>query len=372
MNPPRLPQEQFDPQRFQVLLAACFLPDARAVEHFHAWNAGIDWNGHLHYAEFRLMPQLYRNLAAQHVEHPLLGKLRGIARKAWYNNNLMFHELARTLRDLNADGVEMMLLYGGAMALRYDNEYVLSNAAGVGLLIHPAAVRKVYAALARDGWDPGPVIVDHALDAYVRARYFTGFQNKKGERVVAQWQLLPHCGADDTEAGVWRHAEGIEPEDVPLSTLDPAAQVVMTCVYGNTPRIAPHWERVQETLLLLRACTAQVDWRRVVELAQAYQVIAPVREVLNAAQPVSGYVPTAALAQLNALTLSQAEAKDRVLWNAGTREERMRKMWRMAERRSCNTNTLQNALAFPSFLQHWWGLDSVWELVPRAFSAVRY
>jgi hypothetical protein len=96
-----------------------------------------------------------------------------------------------------------------------------------------------------------------------------------------------------------------------------------------------------------------------------------VREILTTAQPFGSYVPERVLAQFNTVPISAAEQADRVLWDAPTRVDRVKKLWRIGARRACQPNAVRGAFAFPTFLQHWWGLDSVAELAPRAMSAVR-
>ena len=256
------------------------------------------------------------------MPHPLFGKFRGIARKAWYNNNLFFHELAPTLGELRTGGIEMLVLYGGAMALKYDSEYVLSHGGTFTLLLRAGSAQRVYSTLVKGGWEPTPQISERALDRYLFARYFTAFQNKQGGHLVLQWQLLPHCTAQDTDGGFWRDAQAVEMDGVPLLAPDPTAQLLSACLYGNSARGSGHWQRVAETLLFLRAAATQVVWERLVLLAKEQRVILPVREILIAAQSFAPSIPASVINTLNALPISPTEAGDLVIWNAGTRQER--------------------------------------------------
>lgn len=130
------PQTQFNAARYQLLQRASFWQGDDARANLRAWNAQISWDDHLNADEYRLLPQLARDLSARKIEHAWLGKFRGIARKAWVTNQLFFRALAPTLKKMRDAKIEPLLLYGGAFALRYDVEYPLAyNAADCGILV---------------------------------------------------------------------------------------------------------------------------------------------------------------------------------------------------------------------------------------------
>ncbi len=364
-------QEQFNPTRFAQLERASFLRGAAALENFQAWNAQIDWREHLNADEYRLLPQLFRNLSAQQVQHPLLGKLGGIARKAWYDNQLFFHRLAPSLHELHAAHIETLLLYGGALALRYDREYVLSQGADCGILVRSSDARRAFQQLRRLGWHARLSISERALERYLQARYFHTFQNTQGERLVLQWQLFPHCDQNDFDAEFWRCAQETTMNGVPVFTLHPTAQLLHTCVYGARTRGATRWQRESQVLLLWNAASWEMDWEQFLKQMQTQRVTLPVRQVLLAlSREFDLPVPSFMLEKIKTLSVSADEQREQSLWNATTRRERIAQLWYLARRRSCATNGFQQALHFPNFLQSWWGLEHLADLPRRALIAL--
>lgn len=367
------PQTQFNPARFHLLRQASFGAGASALEAFRAWEAQIDWREHVNTSEFHLLPCLYRNLSAQGITHPRLATFKGIARKAWYHNNLYFHRLTPTIQALHEASVKTLLLYGGAFALRYDRQYVLEYGGDCAILVPNSLALCAFETLARLGWQPLPVIPPRALPDYLQARFFHAFQNAEGERLTLQWQLLPHCPRDDADAPFWERACETTMGSVPVLTLEPTDQLLHTCVFGQSPRGASSWRRVTEAQLLLCAASAEINWDAFLTRVSGSGLVLPVRQVFAALDAsVSARVPSAVLAKIAALSVSAYERRAPYWWNPETPRARVARVWQLAARRACQQRSIARALAFPRFLAHWWGLENVTHLVPRAFTALRW
>lgn len=370
-NPAPSLQTRFDAARFKHLLRASFCTGSAALEHFSAWNAQINWDDHLNTEEYRLLPQLQRNLSAQGFRHERLGKFKGIGRKAWYNNNLFFHRLAPGIREFRNAGIETILLYGGALALQYDNEYVLDYGADCGILVRGREMHNAFRLLERAGWSAIPAISERALEAYGNARYAHTFQNQNRDRVVLQWQLIPHCNQRDTDAEFWERAQEIKMNDVPARVLHPTDQLLHTCVPGPGARGGSRWQRMSDAMLLLRAASPEMEWEAFVARTRAQRVVVPVREVLTSlAQEFPARIPAPALEKIEKMPVSRDEVPAQRLWNATTPRERAAQLWHLAARRSCKATAFERAAAFPEFLQSWWGLESVADVPKRSVMAL--
>ena len=84
----------------QWMLRAAILPGQSGLEAWDKWVACADID-HLDLGSFRLIPLLYRNLRRLGVEHELLGRFRGIHRRAWYENQMALQRLSGLLRFLH-------------------------------------------------------------------------------------------------------------------------------------------------------------------------------------------------------------------------------------------------------------------------------
>lgn len=372
-QPPRRPQTDFNPERFELLQRACFLTDSSAIAAFEQWNTYNNWDDHFNLDEYRLFPQLYRNLSALGFDHPLMAKFKGIARKAWYNNNLFFHSFAPTVKELRDAKIPVLILAGGAFALRYYNDFQLAHTTGFGILVHPGDARATFQHLTRAGWRPQPNLAAAVLDAYFNARYYHILQHQNGERIFLQWQLLPACPSENSDAPFWERAQEITLDGVPALVLDPTDQLLHTCLGGTLPGGSPRPQRSSDVLLFLNAVSSEIDWDQFLARVQANHVVLPVREILRPlASKFKIPIPAPVLEKLAALPVSSDEQKNRTLWDAVTPTERVQQLWRIYARRSCNKTALALAAGFPTFLQHWWGLETLGQVPTRALSAFRW
>ncbi len=365
-------QTLFNPARYQLLQRASFLQGDAARKQFLSWNAQINWDAHLNTDEYRLLPQLVRNLSAQNYEHALFGKFRGIARKAWVTNNLSFRELGPTLRKLREAEIEALLLYGGAFALHYDTEYPLAyNASDCGILVREHQARDTYQFLARNGWKPTPDIPANVLDNYFTARFFHTFQNARGEQIILQWQLIPHCNGVDADAEFWRDAQETNMSEGAALTLNPTAQLAHTALFGAHARGATPIQRASDVMILLNAAHNEIEWQKVFAVLTTHRVVLPTRETFNyAARELNVPIPSDVLQKLDMLPIALQEKSERALWSATTKWERAEKIWRVHARRACEKNVVKNGLGFAGFLRDWWGLDSVMQLPMKASKTI--
>jgi hypothetical protein len=104
--------------RQELLLRAALLPTAEAGAAWSEWAAGPAMDN-LDEGSYRLLPLVYRNLKAQRIQHRLMGTLKGLYRRAWCENQLLFHRTVGVLESLRKAGIPTLLLKGAALALEY-------------------------------------------------------------------------------------------------------------------------------------------------------------------------------------------------------------------------------------------------------------
>jgi hypothetical protein len=100
----------------ELLLRAALLTGDDARGAWEAWVRSAPGLDDLDQGSLRLLPLLYGNLAALGIAHPRMALLKGVTRKAWYQNRLLMAELAEVLRALEAERVRAMVLKGAALA----------------------------------------------------------------------------------------------------------------------------------------------------------------------------------------------------------------------------------------------------------------
>jgi hypothetical protein len=97
-----------------LLLRAALLDGPTALDAWQAWKSNIDIDT-LDPGSYCLLPLLYRNLQRHTIVDPLMDRFKGVYRKTWYQNQVLFHHMAGVLRALHAAGIPAMLLKGAAL-----------------------------------------------------------------------------------------------------------------------------------------------------------------------------------------------------------------------------------------------------------------
>ena len=179
------------PEQKDLLLRAAFTQGEGAVTAWHAWNAEIDWHDHVEADVYRLLPQVYHNLSALNADEPRLAKFRGIARKAWYNDHLLFHQLAPVVQSLRAANIPTLLTHGAPMAICYYTDYVLGIGAEFGIAVHPSDVREAIRHLQQFGLEAVPPIQERTLDGICWRGTCTFFGESWEQRMMLIWRLFP-------------------------------------------------------------------------------------------------------------------------------------------------------------------------------------
>jgi hypothetical protein len=151
------------------LLAASFLRGERAVAAWEAWHPAVDIEA-LPPESQALLPQLYRNLTNQGVEHPLLLRIAGVYRHAWYANQRLLACAVEAVRALGAAGIETQLVGGSALALTCYADSGARRLQAAELLVDGRAVLRAAIVLRRAGWRDTRGAAQGALRLAVRGR----------------------------------------------------------------------------------------------------------------------------------------------------------------------------------------------------------
>ena len=101
------------------LLLRAALSDAQSAETaWHEWRRRVSFDD-MGEASMRLMPLVSKNLADHGIEHDLTARLRGIHRYWWSRNQRLLHRLGKVHDVLAAESIDVMVLKGVPLALRY-------------------------------------------------------------------------------------------------------------------------------------------------------------------------------------------------------------------------------------------------------------
>ncbi len=256
------------PTEFERLLLHAALGDE--VECREAWGrarAAVGDADTLDHASYRLMPLLYRNLAAHGVEDPRLGVLKGIYRHAWYLNQRRFHTAAGMLARMQAEGIETVVLKGAALGALYYRDLGVRPVWDVDVLVRRADVPHAAQVLLAAGWTP-PARERRSLEHMLRFRHAKLYESPDCGGIDLHWYPLSEpVPVDD----LWDSAIPVVVGGVETRALCPADELLVACVHGLGRYAAPvRW--ISDAATVARA--GEVDWDWLVARAQQWRVTA--------------------------------------------------------------------------------------------------
>jgi hypothetical protein len=266
-----------------VLLRVCFLPidDARSLWDQCGVHVAID---ELDRSAHDVLPLLHRRLVELDRRPPSLGRLAGIRRKHWAQNELRLRSAAAALDTLAACGSPGALVGGAGVLVRAHGSLDLRPLHDVDVVVAPGAATAAVAALARSGSHPSA----SWRDGYRRDVDATRVTDEHGRSIVVRWSASP--AYEDLVDG----ATIVTASAGALRVADRADLLVHTLVDGARAMTGGRVRWVVDASTLVRD---ELDWDRVVAVAERRGASALV---------------AAALAELDALVPLPAAARDRV------------------------------------------------------------
>ncbi len=353
----------------QLILQATLTPGASPRQAAIAWLSSVDLN-QLDGASSLLLPLLHQRLAADSPDLPLLPILRGIRKRTWYRNRMLFPLAAQAIATLQQAAIPCLLLKGAALTVSTYRDISLRPMMDVDILVPwaqgPAALQLLLAA----GWtleDPRSTRPDY-LTLARQFQHAVGLRHPSGQGLDLHWNMLSFNLGPAIDDSIFPAARTIDFEGTPYPVPDPADLLLHLCVHGFAwDRLAPiRW--IPDSVLLLRA-HPDLDWARLLAAARARNITTIVLATLDYLESLfPATVPPHVLTHLRAqpaALFARLEYRqllhptDRLL---GT----MRRAPAKFLRSTAGLNPLRRALLVPTYLSWLWEVDRPTQL-PAAF-----
>ncbi|MDB9372546.1 nucleotidyltransferase family protein [Nodularia sphaerocarpa] len=304
----------FDSYRLKLshkqLLKATLLKEQAMLTAWQDWRDSVDIET-LDHSSYSLLPQLYQNLLAHKVDNADMARLKGIYRRHWYANQLKLKSLTAILSSLKDIGIEAIVLgdaaWGGIGKNQIENYRPISS---FHLLLDGNYLETAIEHLRSLNW--------HSLDG--STQQFRELRNNCDSlnlRLYLQEHLFWAIPQDYTDGQVWHYATADWSHEAGwrLSATDQFLDGCARMFFRQQPKSSnPQIHRIADALVLI-ANLENNDWIRLITQAQRYQMILPVRNMLQLLQQLfSVELPTWVLPALWQMPIANTEwLKYRVL-----------------------------------------------------------
>ncbi len=352
--------------RQTAFLRAALLDADGAADEWRALRRDLDFDDLWDPEIQRLLPLVYRNLRAAGVDDPDFPRMKGIQRRAWFENQKRMHEVKPVLEQLHAAGVDTLLLKGVPLSLLYYDDVGLRPMFDVDVLIPYRSFDLALDVLEGDGWsDLG--LPHISRDRRRRMYHGAGMQHPDGRSLDVHWQLalpfvLPDAEAESSD-DLWAASVPLDLGGLEVRTLCPADMLLHLIVHGLWSGSDANVRWAVDSTVVVHAAADRIDWDRVVDQTVRRDLVIPVSnglryidDVLDA--PVPGAV-------INALARVPVSTRTRRAYRTIMAEPTgpailggilgTRAYW---VRQSSKWGAVRATRELPSFLQDNWNLES--------------
>lgn len=281
-----------------LLLHTALLPAEAALAAWRAWRVTADLD-QLPPGGFGLLPLLAYNLQHLGIMDPLLDKCQGIYRRTWTQHQLHLRQLASTIQALQEKQLTPLIQGEVLLALAYYPSPGLRMFQQGQIITPVSQTAAVQAALTEAGWRSRP-----PTKAWVRALVIGGPQpqhfQQAGSDLTLVWQQAASNTYPPLAADLWQQAQPRLVNAVATQAMSATDLFLMVCTQG----IADFWrggavQWLVDAMLLLRTADTEIDWPRLLELAESQAFTLRLAAALQGLQQwVDAPIPTAHLSAL--------------------------------------------------------------------------
>ncbi len=339
-----------------LLLHAALDAGEAARRAFYEWRAQTDLEQPLDLGVYRLLPLLYHNLRALRVQDAWLNRFKSVYRREWAHTQILLQTMAKELRALHAAGIQTLALKGAPLARLYYQDYGLRPMSDFDILVPNAQRRAAIELLVREGWQPRYRPLSRLTDNVLAVRDGWNFENARQEQFDLHWHVLLECRSQAADGDFWARSIPLQIAGVETRTLHPTDHLLFGCLHGVRWNIVSPMRWIPDTLMILRRAGAQIEWARLLTLAEKFRLNLRLALALNyLREQFQAPIPPDFLQALNRIPVSKRERQLYAAliapptWSAGILAHWYRYMFDLEL--TGKTNPVYKWLGFPGYWQ---------------------
>jgi hypothetical protein len=339
-----------------LVLHAALDPAPAAAAAWQRWRATVEFDD-VDHGSTRLLPLVYRNLGVDAFDAEVTGRLKGLYRRSWSHNQLIFKRAAEVIAVLEEAGIETLVIKGASLALLSYGDVGVRPMDDVDLLVPLERTAEAIEALSVADWLP-----DHDdPPAWTEVHHSLGFAGPDNGSVDLHWFSLWQPASD---VELWRASVPLGLAGAATRAPCPADQLLLACVHGTPWSPLPPFRWIADAITVIRSAGEQLDWNWLVAEAERRRLTVATAAALDYLDEEFGTaVPPPVLDSLRAAPSTRHE---RAAFRAACRPDSPLRTLRMAWDRYRRLRDLDTGApppgSFIGFARRFWGLESVWQL----------
>jgi hypothetical protein len=209
----------------ELLLQAALLRDPFSSSAWDAWLSETDGLDNCDWSTHRILPLVYRTLAAGDGPQPEIERLKGLYRRSWYLNQRHLREAGHIVAAMNTAGIETIVLKGASLIARYYDDPGVRPMGDLDVLVHQGDAPRAMQVLIGEGWNP---VSDVRWERLAVTHHAVSHVRSGGIEVDLHWDLSPRRWRSD----MWTGTSSIDVGGVTTSALSPPLELLHVLTHG--------------------------------------------------------------------------------------------------------------------------------------------
>ncbi|MCP4690881.1 MAG: nucleotidyltransferase family protein [Desulfobacterales bacterium] len=255
-----------------ALARAALLSGEEALTAWREWRRRVDPELHLDNGSFSMIPLLFQNLSRLGVRDPMLDRFKGVARRTWCQNQMLFHACVPVVEALESRGVPTLVLKGAPLAILYYGGLGLRPMADLDVLVPHSQKEEAIRILADLNWEPVKIPLENLTSSLLEIRHGWNFKKGAFPSIDLHWRLTSDYPANAADKHPWDAAISFQLQGIRTRTLSPGDLLFHVCLHGIVWHPAPPLRWIADALFILREKNAGIDWKRLIDQARLCQV----------------------------------------------------------------------------------------------------
>ncbi len=236
-----------------------------------------------------LFAALKKNAWLAQLPADVAARLQTMYYRTRVGNLLTFQELGRCLEGFQREQIPVALLKGSALIAQLYPDPGMRPLGDVDLLIPYEAATRAQTLLVGRGYEPHIEVANEFGHRFSNERSFL-LKGKRSECIDLHWHLfgLPYYRQRTSIDWFWQRTTTIDLAGQPARVFTPTAQLLYLSAHSALHHGGRRLLWLYDIALLLARCRDEIAWEELVQSAQEFGLVRPLKMTLSQVQAVWG------------------------------------------------------------------------------------
>lgn len=343
----------------ELLLKAALWDGPRALKNWQTFLNKVSFDD-IDYGSSRLLPLVYKNLSPVAPQDPYMGRMKGIYRLTWAQNQRFLNRLAPIVHLFQENQIPTLLLKGGALTLTCYEDYGLRGMGDIDLLVPSEHATQAMQLLEQAQWEMKQEYQKLDTSMHHAAHYIDSTTKID---LDLHWHLLVFRSNDAADKLFWEKTSTCQFQDQTIPTLQPVDHLFHTLCHGAAwSNVAPIRWVVDATWLIRKG---PIDWDRIVYLTEKLGFVGQFLDTLGFLREIMECpIPKEIIHRLERLPMDDWQKREYAFMS----QPRpflgiLPHLWLQNLKREETVSWPKRAMRFLPYIKRWYGFDHYHELL---------